>query len=52
MKIKSLVTMSILVKMREAHREFRAAMRTAMLKADPSVRPILDELPRAGKADE
>lgn len=35
-------------KMREAHKEFRDAMRGAMLKADPSVQPILDKIP-AGK---
>jgi len=35
-------------KMREAHKEFRDAMRGAMVKADPSVQPILDKIP-AGK---
>ena len=32
-------------KMREAHKEFRDAMRAAMLKADPSVQPILNKIP-------
>jgi len=33
------------VKMREAHKEFRDAMRAAMLKADPSIQPILNKIP-------
>jgi hypothetical protein len=32
-------------KMERARREFRDAMRTAILKADPSVQPILDKVP-------
>jgi len=40
MKMKFLIMMSIL-----AHREFRDAMRAAMLKADPSIQPILNKLP-------
>ena len=32
-------------KMREAHKEFRDAMRAAMLKADPSIQPILNKIP-------
>jgi hypothetical protein len=32
-------------KMRAAHEEFRDAMRAAMLKADPSIQPILDKIP-------
>src|ERR1700736_1578952 len=32
-------------KMRQAHEEFRDAMRAAMLKADPSIQPILNKLP-------
>ena len=32
-------------KMRQAHKEFRDAMRTAMLKADPSIQPILSKIP-------
>jgi hypothetical protein len=32
-------------KMRQAHKEFRDAMRAAMLKADPSIQPILDKIP-------
>jgi hypothetical protein len=33
-------------KIREAQREFREAIRAAMLKADPSVQPILEKLPK------
>ena len=33
------------VKMQEADREFRDAMRAAMLKADPSIQPILNKIP-------
>ena len=29
------------IKMRQAHREFREAMRSSMLKADPTIQPIL-----------
>lgn len=32
-------------KMRAAHEEFQNAMHAAMLKADPSVQPILDKIP-------
>ncbi|MBV9618808.1 MAG: periplasmic heavy metal sensor [Verrucomicrobia bacterium] len=32
-------------KMREAHKEFRDAMKAAMLKADPSIQPILSKIP-------
>lgn len=32
-------------KMREAHKEFRDAMKAAMLKADPSIQPILNKIP-------
>jgi hypothetical protein len=32
-------------KMRQAHKEFRDAMRAAMLKADPSIQPILNKIP-------
>jgi Ni/Co efflux regulator RcnB len=32
-------------KMREAHREFRDAMHAAMLKADPTIQPILNKIP-------
>jgi len=35
-------------KMRAAHKEFRDAMHAAMLKADPSIQPILNKIP-AGK---
>jgi len=33
-------------KMRQARREFRDAMHAAMLKADPSVQPILNKIPQ------
>ena len=36
-------------KMREAHKEFRDAMRTAMLKADPSIQPILNKIPAGNR---
>ena len=32
-------------KMRQAHKEFRDAMRVAMLKVDPSIQPILNKIP-------
>ena len=32
-------------KMRQAHKEFRDAMQAAMLKADPSIQPILNKIP-------
>jgi hypothetical protein len=40
-------------KLRQARREFREIMRPALLKADPSIQPILDKLraERADKAD-
>jgi hypothetical protein len=40
-------------KMKQARREFREVMRPALLKADPSVQPILEKLraERAEKAD-
>jgi hypothetical protein len=31
-------------RLRQARREFREIMRPAMLKADPSIQPILDKL--------
>jgi hypothetical protein len=36
-------------KMREAHKEFRDAMRAAMLKADPSIQPILNKIPAGNR---
>ena len=38
-------------KMRQAHKEFRDAMHAAMLKADPSLQPILDKLPEPRHRD-
>ena len=32
-------------KMKEARKEYRNSMHAAMLKADPSIQPILDKLP-------
>ena len=32
-------------KMRQAHKEFQEAMRAAMLKADPSIQPVLNKMP-------
>jgi uncharacterized protein YbaA (DUF1428 family) len=32
-------------KMRQAHKEFQDAMRAAMLKADPSIQPVLNKMP-------
>jgi hypothetical protein len=36
-------------KMRQAHREFRDAMHAAMLRADPSIQPILNKMPKGEK---
>ena len=36
-------------KMRQARKDFVGAMRSAMVKADPSVQPILDKLPKGGR---
>jgi hypothetical protein len=33
-------------KMRAAHKEFRDAMHAAMLKADPSIQPVLNKIPQ------
>jgi hypothetical protein len=37
------------IKVREARREFRQALHAAMLKADSTIQPILDKMPRGGK---
>jgi hypothetical protein len=34
-------------KMRQVHKEFRDAMHAAMLKADPSIQPILNKIPQS-----
>jgi hypothetical protein len=39
-------------KMRQAHREFQNTMHGAMLKADPSIQPLLDKLPKGGDHEE
>jgi Heavy-metal resistance len=36
-------------KMREARTEFVTAMRAAMLKADPSIQPVLNKIPTGGR---
>jgi hypothetical protein len=36
-------------KMRQAHQEFMTSMRAALLKADPSIQPVLDKIPKAGR---
>jgi uncharacterized protein YbaA (DUF1428 family) len=38
-------------KMRQAHKEFRDALHAAMLKADPTVQPILDKMSKDKKGD-
>lgn len=38
-------------KMREAHRQFMTSMRTAMLKADPSIQTVLDKMPKGGRGE-
>jgi hypothetical protein len=39
------------IKMRAAHKQFRDAMRASMLKADPTIQPVLNKIPegRAGR---
>jgi hypothetical protein len=39
-------------KMRQARKEFMDSMRTAMLKADPSIQPVLDKIPKAGRGQQ
>ena len=39
-------------KMREVHKEFRDAMNAAMLKADPSIQPILNKIPARKRGGE
>jgi len=36
-------------KMRQAHHEFQDAMHAAMLKADPSIQPILNKIPAGNR---
>src|SRR5471030_1241636 len=38
-------------KMRQAHKEFRDVMHAALLKADPSLQPVIDKM-KAGAKDE
>ena len=35
------------VKMRQARREYREAMRASLLKADPAIQPVLNKIPQA-----
>ena len=40
------------IKMRQAHREYREAMRSSLLKADPNILPVLNKIPEAhGRRD-
>ena len=40
------------IKMRQAHKEYREAMRASLLKADPSIQPVLNKIPEAhGRRD-
>ena len=39
-------------KLRQVHKEFRDAMRTAMLKADPTIQPILDKMPKGNRNED
>jgi hypothetical protein len=36
-------------KMRQARQEFMTSMRAAMLKADPTIQPVLDKIPKGGR---
>lgn len=38
-------------KMRQARKQFRDAMHASMLKADPSIQPILDKMPKTPKGE-
>ena len=38
-------------KMREARKEFITAMHAAMLKADPSIQPVLNKIPNAARSN-
>ena len=38
-------------KMRQARKAFMDSMRAAMLKADPSIQPVLDKMPKAGRGE-
>ncbi len=39
-------------KMKQAHQEFMTSMHAAMLKADPSIQPVLDKIPKGGRGGE
>lgn len=36
-------------KMRQARQEFMTSMRAAMVKADPTIQPVLDKIPQGGR---
>jgi hypothetical protein len=36
-------------KMKQAHQEFMTSVHAAMLKADPSIQPVLDKIPKGGR---
>jgi len=38
-------------KMRQARQEFITSMRAAMVKADPSIQPVLNKIPRRGRGE-
>jgi hypothetical protein len=38
-------------KMRQARKDFVTSMRAAMLKADPTIQPVLDKIPKAGRGE-
>ena len=38
-------------KMRQARQEFIASIRAAMVKADPSIQPVLNKIPRGGRGE-
>jgi hypothetical protein len=38
-------------KMRQVRQEFMTSMHAAMLKADPSIQPVLNKIPRTGRGE-
>ena len=38
-------------KMRQARQDFMSSMHTAMLKADPTIQPVLDKIPKGGRGE-
>ncbi len=39
-------------KMRQARKDYKTAMHAAMLKADPSIQPLLDKIPKHEKSED